>query len=117
MSRSNVTSEVERVTSAPSNHKRFYASLWVPVLIAMGGRHNAWIFQGRRCRHEAAGRRLYPLDNDDHHDPHFLHGGDWHRRHAVRGLVNMIGNGVAMLVVARWENELERATLQHKLAQ
>ena len=40
-----------------------------------------------------------------------------HRRHAVRGLVNMIGNGVAMLVVARWENELERATLQHKLAQ
>jgi len=33
-----------------------------------------------------------------------------------RGLVNMIGNGVATLVVARWENELDRKTLQSKLA-
>jgi aerobic C4-dicarboxylate transport protein len=33
-----------------------------------------------------------------------------------RALVNMIGNGVATLVVARWENELDRATLQQKLA-
>jgi len=33
-----------------------------------------------------------------------------------RALVNMIGNGVATLVVARWENELGRETLQQKLA-
>jgi aerobic C4-dicarboxylate transport protein len=33
-----------------------------------------------------------------------------------RGLVNMIGNGVATLVVARWENELDRDSLQRKLA-
>jgi aerobic C4-dicarboxylate transport protein len=33
-----------------------------------------------------------------------------------RALVNMIGNGVATLVVARWENELEPAALQQKLA-
>jgi len=33
-----------------------------------------------------------------------------------RGLVNMIGNGVATLVVARWENELDRTTLQRNLA-
>lgn len=33
-----------------------------------------------------------------------------------RALVNMIGNGVATLVVARWENELERDTLQRNLA-
>src|SRR5579863_2204916 len=33
-----------------------------------------------------------------------------------RALVNMIGNGVATLVVARWENELDRKTLQQKLA-
>jgi len=33
-----------------------------------------------------------------------------------RALVNMIGNGVATLVVARWENELERETLQRNLA-
>jgi aerobic C4-dicarboxylate transport protein len=33
-----------------------------------------------------------------------------------RALVNMIGNGVATLVVARWENELDREALQHKLA-
>ena len=33
-----------------------------------------------------------------------------------RGLVNMIGNGVATLVVARWENELDRSTLRRNLA-
>ena len=33
-----------------------------------------------------------------------------------RALVNMIGNGVATLVVARWENELDRETLQGNLA-
>jgi aerobic C4-dicarboxylate transport protein len=33
-----------------------------------------------------------------------------------RALVNMIGNGVATLVVARWENELGRETLKSKLA-
>ncbi len=33
-----------------------------------------------------------------------------------RALVNMIGNGVATLVVSRWENELDRATLQRNLA-
>src|ERR1700732_3037188 len=33
-----------------------------------------------------------------------------------RALVNMIGNGVATLVVARWENELGRETLQRNLA-
>jgi aerobic C4-dicarboxylate transport protein len=33
-----------------------------------------------------------------------------------RALVNMIGNGVATLVVARWENELDRKTLQRSLA-
>ena len=33
-----------------------------------------------------------------------------------RALVNMIGNGVATLVVARWENELDRETLSEKLA-
>jgi len=33
-----------------------------------------------------------------------------------RALVNMIGNGVATLVVARWENELGRETLKGKLA-
>jgi aerobic C4-dicarboxylate transport protein len=33
-----------------------------------------------------------------------------------RALVNMIGNGVATLVVARWENELDRNTLQRNLA-
>ncbi|MGA7401283.1 MAG: dicarboxylate/amino acid:cation symporter [Candidatus Sulfotelmatobacter sp.] len=32
-----------------------------------------------------------------------------------RGLVNMIGNGVATLVVALWENELDRKALQGKL--
>jgi aerobic C4-dicarboxylate transport protein len=34
----------------------------------------------------------------------------------VRALVNMIGNGVATLVVARWESELDRKTLQQNLA-
>jgi aerobic C4-dicarboxylate transport protein len=33
-----------------------------------------------------------------------------------RALVNMIGNGVATLVVARWENELDRGTLRRNLA-
>jgi aerobic C4-dicarboxylate transport protein len=33
-----------------------------------------------------------------------------------RALVNMIGNGVATLVVARWENELGREALQRNLA-
>jgi len=33
-----------------------------------------------------------------------------------RALINMIGNGVATLVVARWENELDRATLRRNLA-
>lgn len=33
-----------------------------------------------------------------------------------RALVNMIGNGVATLVVARWENELDRSTLRRNLA-
>jgi len=32
-----------------------------------------------------------------------------------RAVVNMIGNGVATLVVARWENELDKATLQKNL--
>jgi aerobic C4-dicarboxylate transport protein len=33
-----------------------------------------------------------------------------------RAAVNMIGNGVATLVVARWERELDKATLQKNLA-
>lgn len=33
-----------------------------------------------------------------------------------RALVNMIGNGVATLVVARWENELDQADLRRNLA-
>jgi aerobic C4-dicarboxylate transport protein len=33
-----------------------------------------------------------------------------------RALVNMIGNGVATLIVARWEHELDRETLRGKLA-
>jgi aerobic C4-dicarboxylate transport protein len=33
-----------------------------------------------------------------------------------RALINMIGNGVATLVVARWEHELSRETLQKNLA-
>ena len=34
----------------------------------------------------------------------------------MSALVNMIGNGVATVVLARWENELDRATLQRNLA-
>ena len=34
-----------------------------------------------------------------------------------RATVNMIGNGVATVVVARWENELDRETLQRNLAE
>jgi len=34
----------------------------------------------------------------------------------LRGLVNMIGNGVATLVLSRWEGELERQTLERNLA-
>src|ERR1700686_3833187 len=33
-----------------------------------------------------------------------------------RALVNMIGNGVATIVIARWEHELDRETLQRNLA-
>jgi len=33
-----------------------------------------------------------------------------------RALVNMIGNGVATLIVARWEHELNRETLRSRLA-
>jgi aerobic C4-dicarboxylate transport protein len=33
-----------------------------------------------------------------------------------RALVNMIGNGVATLVIARWEHELDHETLQRNLA-
>jgi aerobic C4-dicarboxylate transport protein len=32
-----------------------------------------------------------------------------------RAVVNMIGNAVAPLVVARWENELDTNALQHHL--
>jgi aerobic C4-dicarboxylate transport protein len=32
-----------------------------------------------------------------------------------RALVNMIGNGVATLVLARWEGEIDRETLIHNL--
>jgi aerobic C4-dicarboxylate transport protein len=32
-----------------------------------------------------------------------------------RALINMVGNGVATVVVARWENELDRKTLQDQL--
>src|SRR5580698_3555280 len=32
-----------------------------------------------------------------------------------RALINMVGNGVATVVVARWENELDRKTLQRQL--
>jgi len=32
-----------------------------------------------------------------------------------RALINMVGNGVATVVVARWENELDRKSLQQQL--
>jgi len=34
----------------------------------------------------------------------------------ARAAVNMIGNGVATLVVARWEREIDRKTMQRNLA-
>jgi aerobic C4-dicarboxylate transport protein len=34
-----------------------------------------------------------------------------------RALINMIGNGVATIVVARWENELSPENLQQRLAE
>ena len=34
-----------------------------------------------------------------------------------RALVNMIGNGVATIVVARWEGELEQKALAQRLSQ
>ena len=33
-----------------------------------------------------------------------------------RAVVNMVGNGVATLVVARWERELDASTLRQNLA-
>jgi aerobic C4-dicarboxylate transport protein len=33
-----------------------------------------------------------------------------------RAMVNMLGNGVATLVVARWEKEIDGKTLQRNLA-
>jgi aerobic C4-dicarboxylate transport protein len=33
-----------------------------------------------------------------------------------RALINMVGNGVATLVVARWERELDASTLQRRLS-
>jgi aerobic C4-dicarboxylate transport protein len=33
-----------------------------------------------------------------------------------RATINMVGNGVATVVVARWEKELDRQTLQRNLA-
>ena len=32
-----------------------------------------------------------------------------------RALINMIGNAVATLVIARWENELDRSALRYRL--
>jgi aerobic C4-dicarboxylate transport protein len=34
-----------------------------------------------------------------------------------RATVNMIGNGVASVVLARWEGELDRVTLRRNLGQ
>jgi len=33
-----------------------------------------------------------------------------------RGTVNMVGNGVATVVLARWENEFDRETLRRSLS-
>jgi len=33
-----------------------------------------------------------------------------------RALINMVGNGVAALVVARWEKEIDSESLHRKLA-
>jgi aerobic C4-dicarboxylate transport protein len=33
-----------------------------------------------------------------------------------RAAVNMIGNAVATLVIARWEKELDQAALKHQLS-
>ena len=33
-----------------------------------------------------------------------------------RALTNLVGNGVATLVIARWEGELDRETLDRELA-
>jgi aerobic C4-dicarboxylate transport protein len=33
----------------------------------------------------------------------------------ARAVVNMVGNGVATLVVSRWEREMDRKTLQRNL--
>jgi len=48
--------------------------------------------------------------------PVTAHGALEHSAARKGALVNMIGNGVATLVVARWENELGRDTLQRNLA-
>jgi aerobic C4-dicarboxylate transport protein len=34
----------------------------------------------------------------------------------ARSITNFIGNGVAAIVVARWENELDRARLTRELS-
>ena len=34
----------------------------------------------------------------------------------ARSITNFIGNGVAAIVVSRWENELDMATLTRELA-
>jgi hypothetical protein len=46
-----------------------------------------------------------------------------HRRKAnlrnprwLRGTVNVLGNGLATVVVSRWEKELDREALRNKLA-
>jgi hypothetical protein len=59
-------------------------------------------------------KRWKPLHNppqDDHE------AGDMEERpvDGKRAVVNMIGNGVATLVVARWERELDREPLKRNL--